>query len=82
MSNITLEQEELAVITELDDKKMVALVGGSSWKPPLKWRKPPKPEQPEYHPPKDYGALINLNLDLDVDLDLGLDLSKLLGGLL
>ncbi|MEH1774535.1 hypothetical protein [Nostoc sp.] len=78
MSNITLEQEELAVITELDDEKTVALVGGSSWKPPLKWPKPPRPEQPEYHPPKGYGALINLKIDIDLDLDLG----KLLGGLL
>ncbi|MEH2157208.1 hypothetical protein [Nostoc sp.] len=80
MSNITLEQEELAIITELDDEKTVALVGGISWKPPLKWPKPPRPEQPESHPPKGYGALINLKIDLDVDLDI--NLGKLLGGLL
>ncbi|MEJ6481047.1 hypothetical protein N0Y54_06810 [Nostoc punctiforme UO1] len=80
MSNITLEQEELAVITELDDEKTVALVGGSSGKPPVRWPKPTKPDFPEYHPSKGYGALINLNIDLD--LDLGLNLGKLLGGLL
>ncbi|MGF1938496.1 MAG: hypothetical protein RM347_029770 [Nostoc sp. ChiQUE02] len=82
MSNITLEQEELAVITELDDEKMVALVGGGSSKPPIKWPKPPKPEQPEYHPSKGYGALIKLNIDFDLDLGLGLSLSNLLGDLL
>jgi hypothetical protein len=80
MSDITLEQEELAVITELDDEKTVALVGGGSWKPPTKWPKPTRPEFPEYHPSKAYGALINLNIDLDLDLDL--NLGKLLGGLL
>lgn len=54
MSNITLEQEEVAVLTELDDEKTVALVGGSSLEP-LKF--PEQPKQPEIPPipkPKDY----------------------------
>ncbi|MEH1969611.1 hypothetical protein [Nostoc sp.] len=58
MSNITLEQEELAVITELDDEKTVALIGGSSWKPPIKWPKPTRPEFPDFPPLKGRGGLI------------------------
>ncbi|MFN6558583.1 MAG: hypothetical protein RMY28_002095 [Nostoc sp. ChiSLP01] len=34
MSDITLEQEEFAVVTELDDEKTVALVGGRLWETP------------------------------------------------
>ena len=54
MSNITLEQEEVAVLTELDDEKTVALVGGSSSEPPKFPEQPKQPEIPPIPKPKDY----------------------------
>lgn len=66
MSNITLEQKEVAVLTELDDEKTVALVGGSSWEAP-KWTDlpelPPLPELPEFLQSKGHGgSLIKLSI--------------------
>lgn len=68
MSNISLEQEEVAVLTELDDEKTVALVGGSSWEsakhPKPEFPEiPPIPEFPEFPPFKGHGAsLLKLNI--------------------
>ncbi|WP_445633143.1 hypothetical protein NSTC745_04767 [Nostoc sp. DSM 114161] len=50
MVNIAFEPEEVAVITELDEEKTFALVGGSGWEPlkwvPVKWESPTPPAPP------------------------------------
>ncbi|MDZ7962890.1 MAG: hypothetical protein RMY34_34340 [Aulosira sp. DedQUE10] len=72
MSNITFEQEELAVLTELDDEKMVALVGGGKrWEIP-KWEIP-KWEIPKWkipappHPPSEKPCdLVSIDLSIHI----------------
>ncbi|BAY26924.1 hypothetical protein NIES2100_67400 [Calothrix sp. NIES-2100] len=63
MSNITLEQEEVAVLTELDDEKTVALVGGSSWEPPKLPDLPELPELPDFLRSKGQ-SLVSLKLNV------------------
>lgn len=85
MSNITLEQEELAVMTELDDEKTVALVGGRLWEPPKlelpKWKLPALPYPPSEKPYDDasisikigglkIGDLINIKELLNIQIDI------------
>lgn len=78
MSNITFEQQEVAVITELDEEKTLALVGGNGWEPlkwePLKWElsksKPPAQPQPisEILPCDSF--VINVQVDNQVQIDI------------
>lgn len=74
MYHITLEQEEVAILTELDDEKTIALVGGSGEQPtspdlpelpslPELPKIPPIPKPQDYFPSKGHGgSLIKLDL--------------------
>ncbi|OUL19769.1 hypothetical protein BV378_31625 [Nostoc sp. RF31YmG] len=72
MSNITLEQEELAVIAELDDEKTVALVGGKLWELPKwelpKWELPAPPHRPSEKP---CDVSISIKIEDKVNISIG-----------